>query len=73
MEAWNPRLFHWIQLVPEWEESVIHISFLGFRVSRIMGPLYEGELLAEFLAEVDVERMAQWMEEECCMPGMSPV
>ena len=73
MEAWNPRLFHWIQLVPEWEVSVIHISFLEFRVSRIMGPLSEGELLAEFLADVDVERMAQWMEEECCMPGMSPV
>ena len=73
MQAWNPRLFHWIQLVPEWEESVIHMSFLGFRVSRIMGPLSEGELLAEFLAEVDVERMAQWMEAECCMPGMSPV
>ena len=44
MEAWNPRLFHWIQLVPEWEESVIHISFLGFRVSRIIGPLSQGEL-----------------------------
>ena len=44
MEAWNPGLIHWIQLVPEWEESVIHRSFLGFRVSRIMGPLSQGEL-----------------------------
>ena len=73
MGAWNPRLFHWIQLVPEWEESVVHMSFLGFRASRFMGPLSEGELLEEFLADVDVERWAQWLEEESFMPGMSPV